>query len=245
MMNQLKLVAIYKVMMKESNKKELAISPVLSTGLMNVLRIIFLMAAAAFIISCNQNETSTTIKQPASKTKIKTKQITIIIQPFVDIPSADLAYVTRELRKCYKKIVVKTPIEFPRTSLNQARTRHRADSLIRYLTNRTKVGYLTIGLTTKDISTTKGEYKDLGVMGLGYCPGKSCIASSFRLKGTNRLEKLFKVSNHELGHTQGLPHCPVNTCFMQDAKGKDRTDDEKEFCPKCKAVLVKAGWELK
>lgn len=232
-------------MKKQGNEKEWAISSVSGTGLMKLLRIIFLMASAAFIISCNQNESAKTIKKPVYKTNIKRKQITIIIQPFADLPSADLKSVTKELKKYYKKIVVKTPIEFPRTSLNQSRTRHSADSLIRYLSNRTKDGYITIGLTTKDISSTKGEHKDWGVMGLSYCPGKSCIASSFRLKGTNKLEKLFKVAIHELGHTQGLPHCPVSTCFMRDAKGKDHMDEEKEFCPKCKAVLIKAGWELK
>lgn len=245
MINQLKLVAKYNLMMKERNEKKLAISPILATGLMKLLRIIFLMVAAAFIISCNQNETAKTIKKPVHKTNINTKQITIVIQPFADKSRADLAYVTRELRKCYKKIVVATPIKFPGTSLNQSRTRHRADSLIHYLSKRTKEGSLTIGLTSKDISSTKGEYKDWGVMGLGYCPGKSCIASSFRIKGTNKLEKLFKVAIHELGHTQGLPHCPVSTCFMRDAKGEDHMDEEKEFCPKCKAVLIKAGWELK
>lgn len=157
----------FKDLIKERTEKKLAISSISGAGFKNVLRIIFLMVAAAFILSCNQNESAKTNKKPVHKTNVIRKQITIVIQPFVDISSANLAQVTRELRKCYKKIVVKTPIEFPRTSLNQARTRHRADSLIRYLSNRTKVGYLTIGLTTKDISTTEGEYKDWGVMGLG------------------------------------------------------------------------------
>jgi archaemetzincin len=244
-MSQLKLVAIYKIMIKEPNEKVPAISSISEIRLMRLLRIIFLMAAITFIISCKQSETSTAIKNPVHKTTIKRTQITIIIQPFVDISSTDVEKVTKELKKYYKKIVIKTPIEFPRTSLNQSRTRHRADSLISYLNNRTKEGHLTIGLTSIDISTTKGKYTDWGIMGLSYCPGKSCIASSFRLKGVNKLEKLFKVAIHELGHTQGLPHCPENTCFMQDAKGRDPINEEKEFCPKCKAVLIKAGWELK
>jgi hypothetical protein len=29
---------------------------------------------------------------------------------------------------------------------------------------------------------------------------------------------------------------------MHDAEGKDRLNEEKEFCKKCKSVLIKAGW---
>jgi archaemetzincin len=129
--------------------------------------------------------------------------------------------------------------------MNRSKTRYRADSLIAYLSKTTKPGFLTIGLTDKDISTTKEKIADWGIFGLGYCPGKSCIASTFRLKGKNRFEKLFKVAIHELGHTQGLDHCPVKTCLMRDAEGKDHLNEEKEFCGKCKSVLVKAGWALK
>jgi archaemetzincin len=214
-------------------------------GFKNVLRIVFLAIALTIIISCNQNESAESIKKPEHKAIVEKKQITILIQPFADLSKSDLEYVTKELRKYYKKIKVNSPIEFPKSTLNQSGTRHRADLSIRFLNNRTPKDYLTIGLTTKDISTTKGKFADWGVMGLGFCPGKSCIASSFRLKGTNKLDKLVKVSLHELGHTQGLPHCPVNKCIMQDAKRKDRWNQKKGFCAKCKAVLIKAGWVLK
>jgi archaemetzincin len=87
-------------------------------------------------------------------------------------------------------------------------------------------------------------------MGLGYCPGKACIASTFRVKGKDKLEKLFKLSIHELGHTQGLArtktkHCPEKTCLMRDAEGKDHLDELKMFCSKCKPILENAGWSLK
>ena len=150
-----------------------------------------------------------------------------------------------ELKKVCARVIVNKPINFPSNSLYQGRGRHRADSLIKFLANQTKDGFVTIGLTSKDISTTKGNYPDWGVMGLSYRPGKSCIVSSFRLKGANKQEKLFKVSIHELGHTQGLPHCPVKSCFMLDAEGKDHLNEEIAFCPKCRAVLINAGWSLK
>jgi archaemetzincin len=82
-------------------------------------------------------------------------------------------------------------------------------------------------------------------MGLGYCPGKSCVASTFRLHGNNRFEKLVKVALHELGHTEGLNHCPEKTCLLRDAEGKDHLNEEKGFCASCKKYLIKKGWELK
>ena len=212
---------------------------------MKYLNVILYWAIIALIISCNQNQVSTKsnkeIHPKFSKTK---KDVTILVQPFADFPPSELTYVVKQLKKTYSKVIIKKSIEFPKNSLNQSKTRHRADSLIEFLSKNTKAGYLTIGLTTKDISSTKGNIPDWGIMGLGYCPGKSCIASSFRLKGKNKLEKLFKVAIHELGHTEGLPHCAIKTCLMRDAKGKDRIDEEKGFCPKCRVTLIKAGWAL-
>jgi archaemetzincin len=172
--------------------------------------------------------------------------LTIIIQPFVGFPASSANLIAKQLKEMYSgNIVVNDAIPFPDNAFYAARSRYRADSLIKYLSSLAKDGQLIIGLTNRDISTTKDNYPDWGIMGLGYCPGKSCIASTFRLKGGNPLEKLFKVAIHELGHTQGLPHCPNQTCLMRDAEGKDHLDEEKEFCPRCKAVLIKAGWNLK
>ncbi|MBK6521587.1 MAG: Zn-dependent protease [Bacteroidia bacterium] len=174
-----------------------------------------------------------------------TKKIIIDLQPFDDLPKEYLNYVHAELKKMYSDIEIKKSIPLPKLAWYSPRKRYRADSLIRYLSRRTPEGHLTIGLTTKDISTTSGDIKDWGIMGLGYCPGKSCVASSFRLSKDKKLLQLFKVSIHELGHTQGIPHCPNKTCYMQDAEGKNKTDEEVGFCDKCKKVLVKAGWALK
>ena len=173
------------------------------------------------------------------------KKIIIDLQPFDDLPKEYLNYVHSELKKMYADIEIKKSIPLPKLAWYAPRRRYRADSLIRFLSRITPEGHLTIGLTTKDISTTNGDIKDWGIMGLGYCPGKSCIASSYRLNKGNKLLQLFKVSIHELGHTQGIPHCPLKTCYMQDAEGKNRTDEEVGFCEKCKNVLVKAGWALK
>lgn len=177
--------------------------------------------------------------------RVEHTKITLIIQPFLGLSKATISQVACELQKLYSgKVIVKKPIPLPTNTFNYHKTRYRADSLIHYLKSTIYDNQLVIGLTNKDISTTKGEHADWGVMGLGFCPGKSCIASTFRLKGKNKSEKLFKVAIHELGHTQGLPHCPIKTCLMRDAEGKDRLNELTNFCPKCKSVLIDAGWML-
>jgi archaemetzincin len=209
------------------------------------MKILFYLTIAFLCTSCNQTHKKESAKKTKqSLTDQKKQKVIIAIQPFVDIPKENVDYVAQCLKKMYANVVVKAPIEFPKKSLNQDNTRHRADFLIRFLSAQTKPGYLTIGLTKGDISTTKNNDPDWGIMGLGLRPGNSCIASSFRLKGKNKMEKLFKVAIHELGHTQGLQHCPVNDCLMHDAEGRDRLDEEKEFCKKCKSVLINAGWNF-
>jgi len=131
--------------------------------------------------------------------------------------------------------------EMPRFAFYKPRNRYRADSLIHWMRNRAKQDEVYLGITMQDISTTKDKNKDYGIMGLGYRPGKACVASSFRLKNKRNF---FKVVIHELGHTSGLPHCPEKTCFMRDAEGGDPTGDEKEFCVKCKRFLISKGWRL-
>jgi archaemetzincin len=192
-----------------------------------------LLISLLFIFSCTDNLQNK-----------KVEAITIDIQPFSDIPKEKIDFVYSELSKIYPKLALKKPIELPAMAYYKLRNRYRADSLIKYLRKQTEPNHLIIALTSKDISWTKGKISDYGIMGLGLCPGQVCVASSFRLSITDNLRQLFVVSIHELGHTQGLPHCPVKTCFMRDAEGKNPTNEETEFCPKCKAHLVSRGWAL-
>lgn len=170
--------------------------------------------------------------------------VTINVQPFSDIPAEEAKYVVSEISKVYPYVSLKYAMPLPQSAYYASRKRYRADSLIRFLSNITPPGCVTIGLTSKDISTSKDSIADWGVMGLGFCPGKACIASTFRLSKSEKLMQLFKVAIHELGHTQGLPHCSVKTCFMRDAEGHNPTNDEKDFCVTCKKLLISKGWHF-
>lgn len=184
-----------------------------------------------------------TVFSSCKKENAKNETKTVIIQPFEDISSQEIDFVGKKLKNIFSEIKINKPIPFPEYTWNKTKTRHRADSLIAFLNSKAENNQVIIGLTTKDISTSKNKIEDWGVFGLGYRPGNACIASSYRLKG-NKIEKLYKVAIHELGHTQGLPHCPMNYCFMRDAEGKDHLDEENTFCNQCKNTLKRHHWKI-
>ena len=130
----------------------------------------------------------------------------------------------------------------PIAAFYKPRNRYRATVLLESIDS--YKGYdKIIGITTKDISTTKNNIYDWGIMGLANSPGKSCIISTFRIKTPNKLlfnDRFIKVALHELGHTMGLPHCTFSkVCFMEAAEGTIKSvDREKRFlCSNCKKLI--------
>ncbi len=201
----------------------------------NLAKIVFCFTLFSLIFSCEKS------KENVAKNQ---EMVTILIQPFEDIKPMQLAEISENIKKIYPNVKVLEPIKFPEKSYYQPRNRYRADSIIKFLKLRTPENSVTIGLTNKDISATKGKIADFGIMGLGYRPGSACVASSFRLNSKNRNEQFYKIAIHELGHTQGLKHCPEKTCFMRDAEGKNHTDEETDFCKNCKIALIIKHWEF-
>ena len=201
----------------------------------NLAKIVFCFTLFSLIFSCEKSKLSDLKSE---------EEITILIQPFEDVKPKQLAEISENIRKIYPKIKILEPIDFPKNAFYQPRNRHRADSIIKYLRTKTPNNSVTLALTNKDISVTKGKVADFGVMGLGYRPGNACVASSFRLNTKNKNEQFYKIAIHELGHTQGLKHCPDKTCFMRDAEGKNPTNEEKDFCQNCKKVLRSKHWKI-
>ena len=195
-------------------------------------------------ICCNQrSDTSKHPTVPPSRLTAKPSiQKTLTIIPLGKTISDDFVRSTHTaIKKFLPDVGLKNITALPPHAYNSQRGRYRADSLIRWMRGMAKPNQVFLGITNVDISTTKDNYKDWGVMGLGYEGGNAAVASNYRLKNKS---SFWKVAIHELGHTSGLPHCPVKTCFMRDAKGGDPTGEEKEFCNKCRAVLIQSGWKL-
>ncbi|MBF4486469.1 MULTISPECIES: zinc-dependent metalloprotease family protein [unclassified Flavobacterium] len=172
------------------------------------------------------------------------KSKVIVIQPLGDFKTEQSQLVFTEIKTINLNVVLRPNISFPENSYYKPRNRYRADSIIKSIKDNIGKDSLIVGLSNHDISTTYKGVKDWGVMGLGYRPGKSCVVSDFRMSGKNRNQQFYKVVLHELGHTEGLPHCETKTCLMRDAEGGNHLDEEKEFCEKCKSFLVKKGWNL-
>ncbi len=201
----------------------------------------YLLIVGVFLFSCCENSSTQKIKAPVVIPK--KQQVEILIQPFSDLPVEKSKYVFIKIREKWPNTKLLPAVPIPAVAFYKPRNRYRADSLLKWLSPKANINQKIVGITSKDISTTKGNNPDHGVMGLGAMGGKSCMISTFRLKkGSN--EQLFKTVIHELGHNFNLPHCPIEACYMADAKGKNPLDKETDFCPSCKTKLINVGWKL-
>ena len=183
-------------------------------------------------------------------------QLTVGIQPYGIFPEDKTDTIAKTISDFYQiKTVVLPSKEMYKEAFTEVKSpRYRADKMIR-LQKDNKVDTLDyiLGLTTKDISITKKDkwgkvkepsykYADWGIMGLAYCPGNSCIVSTFRIQHSNQKKhftRFKKVAVHEFGHNLGLPHCPDKTCVMTDAVESVQTIDNARLalCAKCKTQL--------
>ncbi|HVO29517.1 MAG TPA: matrixin family metalloprotease [bacterium] len=202
------------------------------------------MAAAAAVVAAPA-------PSPAASSAVAgTAHAIVFLQPLgKDLPDADVEMVATALREFYA-IDVRTlaRVDLPQEAWYPPRKRWRAEKILAFLKDRVpERGDHILGLTQADVSTTKGEYEDWGVMGLGDLDGATSVISSFRChkKSTgakNARERLAKTAVHEMGHNLGLDHCPNAGCLMHDAEGQvTETDGDYDLCEHCRGLLRDAG----
>lgn len=189
---------------------------------------------SCLLFSCRQKQNNT-FKPTISDNN------TLKLLPLGNIEDQQVKAVFLQLEKIHPSVQLLPAVPLPAFANYKPRNRYRADTIIQWLRSQAGKNESFIAITAADISTTKGNIKDFGIMGLGYQPGRACVASLFRLKNKNNL---YKVAIHELGHNAGLPHCPQKTCYLRDAEGKDPTGEEIAFCGSCTAYLKNRGWKL-
>ena len=170
---------------------------------------------------------------------------TVALRPLGGVDPVDIQEVADHLR-FVAKVTVLPPEPLPSVAYYPPRQRFRGDTLLDFLERDTPVSYSrVIGITSQDISVTRGEIYDWGVFGVSQLSGRPAIVSTYRLRvGGASPEKtrcrLDNVALHELGHTLGLPHCTTKGCVMNDAHGSIRPVDEStgDFCAACAARLA-------
>ncbi len=171
---------------------------------------------------------------------------TVVVQPFEGFPDSDLDYVVKRLKVDFTgSVVVREAVPLPKEAYNRPRSRYYADSLLNFLSRRVGRNEKIVGLTHHDMGSKKNSTPLFGRMGLGNRGGNQCVVSSVRVyKRGRRPDNLYKVVVHELGHTWGLGHCAVKTCYLRDAMGGNPLNEETGFCDECKSYLNKRGWRF-
>lgn len=162
---------------------------------------------------------------------------------------ADVGAVVGAVRAFFAlNVKVSAPIALPKEAYYVPRKRFRADRLLEHLLRKAKSeARVALGLAAVDISTTKGDVYDWGVLGLATLDGRSAVLSSFRCQRKARdrahaRERFAKTAVHELGHSFGLDHCPTTGCLMHDGEGSVlTTDGETDFCADTRSRLTAAG----
>lgn len=170
----------------------------------------------------------------------------IAIQPYRGFSKEHLEVVRKGLKEAFGfEIAVLGIRPLPEAAWHAPRQRYRAEKLLTDLDGTApKIHRIIIGLTAKDISTTKGEHPDWGIFGLGELGGRTCVVSTFRLgaRGADEAklrDRLRKVAIHEAGHVMGLDHCLSDRCVMHDAESSIATVDDEtgRFCDACVKLI--------
>ncbi len=173
----------------------------------------------------------------------------VVVQPLGPGSAPPAALVGDSLAALYDVDLHVAKVEpLPAAAFYPARGRYRAEKLLEHLTALHESAFRVLGVTATDISTTKGNVFDWGILGLASIDGRACVLSSFRCRRSARdsrhaAERLGKTAVHELGHTFGLEHCPTRGCLMHDGEGTVLTTDaERDLCSACRGKLAARGF---
>jgi archaemetzincin len=172
------------------------------------------------------------------------KQEKIIhITPLGNVDQKYLKLVKGYIQNFYGfKCVIDKQEPLSKDILAKSRTRYEASKIISKYDSDKNV----LLLTDVDIAyhNKKRNIKEYGIIGLGFRPGTTCVVSTFRIKkrvGEKKmLDRLKKVSIHEVGHNLGLDHCNYDIeCLMNDARGTVKQIDRERvwLCDNCRKII--------
>ena len=173
---------------------------------------------------------------------IENKKI-IHISPLGDINGKYISFVQEKITNFYGfECVIEKRIPLTDDILASSRTRYEASKILAKFNSNKNL----LLLTSSDIAyhNKKKNILEYGIIGLGYRPGSTCVVSTFRIKkGVSEkkmMERLEKVSIHEVGHNLGLDHCNYDReCLMNDARGTVKQIDKERvwLCNNCRKII--------
>lgn len=172
---------------------------------------------------------------------VRAGQVTVpvvAIQPLGSVAKAVVDETITGIQSLYAvEIVILPEKPLPKNAFYKPRARYKAEDITDELGKETPTKFTkVVALTASDISVTRDDGSDWGVIGIGQLGGRACVVSTYRLGKGKVADAIFntrlqKVVNHELGHTFGVDHCPVAGCLMQDKRGKVATVDAESGQP--------------
>jgi len=172
----------------------------------------------------------------------------ITVVPLGDVDPTLIEFVAASLeRRFYFEVRVNAPLPHPAAAWYVPRHRWRAEKILDAL-DELELGdtWRVAAITEAPISTTKGPVFDWGIAGLGSMDGKSCVFTAYLFRRFKQKEPetyrrfMENLIIHEVGHTLGLDHCPLDRCIMADAKGnaiRSARISTNEFCPRCHRLI--------
>ena len=168
---------------------------------------------------------------------------TVVILPIGKVNSSYIEAVSAAVTVAADvKVRVDPQRELPKAAWYAPRKRWRAEKILDAIDADPPEGaWKVLAITEAEISTTKDEYVDWGIVGLGNVGGLTSITSTriFKKHSKTNADLMRRVSDsaiHELGHTLGLDHCESTGCVMRDAKGKAITSADTstgKYCDLC------------
>ena len=171
----------------------------------------------------------------------------VAIQPLGTLDATLVRAVASRIRETFLvNVVVLASLPLPESAFYRPRNRYRGERLLGWLDDHgTPQATKIIGLLASDISVTKGQFYDWGVMGVAGLNRRAGVVSEHRLARQSApsdvvARRMTQVAVHELGHTFGLPHCSEAHCIMNDAEGSMAAVDASSgsFCARCRARLA-------